>query len=158
MKKTIMAVLAAMALLFVPIQATAGDYQYVGLDDELIRLAEIDTISKQTNTGYVRMWHAIGWAGYQDDNIYLMRVFSEYDCKARRSRLLSFSSYNLNGKLLFSDTKTGDWEYSIPDTYGEGTLQVACREVPQDPERIMYDGDLLTLIHAYRDLAAEGGL
>ena len=53
----------------------------------------------------------------------------EYDCGGERVRLLSLSTHSGlmgAGKVLFSHTEVGEWDYVAPRTVGAAALKLVC--------------------------------
>jgi len=59
---------------------------------------------------------------------YAIILFS-YDCKNRKSKLVSFTNYYPNGKAAYSANVEADaepWTYVMPESTGELLLSKAC--------------------------------
>jgi hypothetical protein len=50
----------------------------------------------------------------------------QYDCKARRNRILSMAKYFLSGRVENVDIQDPKWTYVFPETVGEAMLDFVC--------------------------------
>ena len=57
------------------------------------------------------------------------RIYQEFDCKERRTRVLSFISYSghmAKGEVISKEKQQGDWEDVAPQTADESGLGWVC--------------------------------
>lgn len=91
---------------------------------------DFDTIQKKSNL--VKIWQKVELSKPQQfsgENYQSIRTYREYDCGNKMERILSlafFSQNNLNGNIVFTHSKTGEWDYVPPNTTGAELLKTAC--------------------------------
>ena len=89
----------------------------------------IDPASIQKTGAIIQVWEFTDLKQRGANEEMSKRYLSEYDCKDRRSRILSISGYSeamLRGKTLYSDTSNQEWDYVAPDTLLEDILDRVC--------------------------------
>jgi hypothetical protein len=82
----------------------------------------------------VKIWEMKDYntAQMNDGEPYMsQRTQNEYDCKERRSRILTLSLHSENmggGKVIWSDPDPGKWYLVAPGRVGEAPWKFACRK------------------------------
>ncbi|MCG6934219.1 MAG: hypothetical protein LJE57_11325 [Gallionella sp.] len=69
------------------------------------------------------------FSGFKKDIIKSWKVQDEFDCKADRLRMLSYTAYTEhmgNGEIVPSNVVTGEWEPVLPGSIGEALWKFAC--------------------------------
>lgn len=136
MKKLLIAVLAtvmaqqAMAVNWVLVSKTFdGDKYYIDLDsiqaDTLVNGTAVMTAWVQTE---LKQAEDLGGKKYWSG-----KYFNYFDCRARKSALEYFATYDKQGKVVLSGNtssfnrySSANWRRVIPDTYGEYLLNAVC--------------------------------
>jgi len=61
----------------------------------------------------------------------------EYNCVSRKHRWLQTAEYDPSGQVVWSSSKVSDWEYILPNSFGERVLDVICLKTPDMQEEEM---------------------
>jgi len=78
----------------------------------IIRAARIER-SKNTNENYSSYLYS--------------KTLMEYDCNEKKIRVLSSIDYNEEGTAILNDFKAGEWNYAVPESVGEISMNWACQ-------------------------------
>ena len=95
-------------------------------NDRLSLYADKATIRRNGNL--VKMWDLLDFKTAQK-NVLSVKVQSEYDCKAERSRILAvtrFSGQMGNGTVVYGNNDGGKWLPIEPGSIGESKWKIAC--------------------------------
>ena len=95
-------------------------------NDRLSLYADKATIRRNGNL--VKMWDLLDFKTAQK-NVLSVKVQSEYDCKAERSRILAvtrFSGQMGNGTVVYGNNDSGKWLPIEPGSIGESKWKIAC--------------------------------
>lgn len=101
--------------------------------DEMV-ITYIDRTTQRGRGGMVRMWWLVDYQLVQitDEKGYFSRVQqSEYDCKLRRSRLLSVALMTQrmgHGEAVFEDRLPRKWEAVQDQPFLQALWEIACVE------------------------------
>jgi hypothetical protein len=93
----------------------------------------IDKSSIQQVNQYKRIWSKTEYFPNSkmviENKISSTRMYSEYDCREKKSRFLSFQAYKQSNlvDLFFSDNKTEEWNFIAPNTYSMLILETVCK-------------------------------
>jgi hypothetical protein len=72
--------------------------------------ADISTISKTGNK--VKMWDLLNMTKHSGDNYLSLKSLQEFDCKERKNRIVSYSTYSGNmgnGNMVKSSNRAHEW-------------------------------------------------
>jgi len=112
--------------------AAAADWTKVGADAATTTIyADPATIQKSGYT--VKMWSLVDFKSFQrmvEVGYFSQKIQVEYDCATARSRGLaqSFHAGSMGeGKVVYSDDTTQEWEPVTPASMKETLLKAACK-------------------------------
>lgn len=117
-------------LLAIVSNSALAEWTEIGENEELTAFTSFSSIKKHGHR--ITMWsmynykvpHELDGKTYQSSKTQL-----EFDCKMDRVRMLAFSIYPEimgEGKALYSDTHTGQWTPSVPDSLNERRWKTIC--------------------------------
>jgi hypothetical protein len=118
----------------------SNTYAYAGwvlvqtsYDDNVIFYVDPDTIQRKGNT--LRVWEKLEYKkpeNYLNFTFQSARALVEYDCKEKKSRLLSqdyFSQPELKGKSVYNlNTPNAEWTFIPPQTTGAYSMNSLCNK------------------------------
>jgi hypothetical protein len=129
-KETGMRRVILILLLAIVSNSALAEWSEIGENEELTAFASFSSIKKHGHR--VTMWtmynykipHELDGKTYQSS-----KAQFEFDCKKNQARILAFSIYPEimgEGKELYSDTASGKWEPSVPDSLNETRWKTIC--------------------------------
>jgi len=116
--------LLLLILLATPVWA---EWTRVTENEEAIYYFDLATIRIDGN--FRRVWEVQDGKVSEEEGDLSRRVWWEYDCNKKQSRLLSYSSYSgpmATGKLIESDNIASDWNRIPPKSAASEILQRVC--------------------------------
>ena len=117
-------------LLAIVSNSALAEWTEIGETEELTAFTSFSSIKKHGHRITMsamynyKIPHELDGKTYQSSKTQL-----EFDCKNNRVRMLAFSIYPAvmgEGKALYSDTHTGPWEPSVPDSPNEARWKAIC--------------------------------
>jgi hypothetical protein len=79
----------------------------------------------------VRVWEVDNNAVADASGVVSLRSHTEYDCQARRYRIVHLSGHTremTEGDVVFSRAMASEWRPVAPETLGEVSMEMACAE------------------------------
>lgn len=112
-------------------------YYIVGLDEEALTL--VDLTSLKDTGGTRQVWSAIIYAKPTAvfttlGPVTYMRAFNEFDCAAKKYRLIGMRAEDAGSATIFSDDSVMDWQAVAPNTLAETMYGVACNKTKLDDD------------------------
>ena len=101
-----------------------GPLHLIGQDDESAVLGEIRPGGPAAGPRRVEFVHI--YRAPQENGGFFEHYVTEYDCRARRSRMLAATEYSKARKALARTAIVGEWIAAVPGTLGEHMLTFAC--------------------------------
>ncbi len=128
MKKTLFALLLSISSL------VYANWTLIDMDTEGTVLFYIDKSTIQKNGQYLRVWEKIEYSEKSDmaikSNVRSTRTYVEIDCREKKARVLSFTSFTspnlINQKN--SSNQTQEWEFIAPKTIFDSVLIQVCKK------------------------------
>ncbi len=133
--------------------ALAADYRILDISKKSLDLVEVSSVQREGQNA--RIWTVQIWPQATASKAAEMKVYTEFDCRMFRYRLLSYTSYDINGEVLAGEPSTSEWDYVAPDTVGSALIGIACKtKAPADNTP---RNDLGLLRKTYRSWVASQG-
>jgi Surface-adhesin protein E len=107
-----------------------AEWEKVTDDTENTPYVDSDTIRRKGNL--VKMWELRDYTNIRTveaGSLLSVKALNEYDCAEERQRVLALVEYSNNmgrGKLVYTDSITGEWSQIVPETVGQTMLKLAC--------------------------------
>jgi len=89
----------------------------------------VDAATTRKNSGHLSIWSLVNLKARGPDGEMSRRYLEEYDCKERRSKVLSRSTHSepmAEGKVLSSYDRKSGWTYVPPNTASDYALNFLC--------------------------------
>jgi hypothetical protein len=110
-----------------------ADWTLIERDIEGTVLVYIDKSTIQQNGQYLRVWERIEYSEKNDmaikNNVRSTRTYMEFDCREKKSRVLSFTSFTKPNLISQKNSlnQTMEWEFIAPKTIFETVLIHVCK-------------------------------
>lgn len=118
----------ALWLLTVGMPASAG-WTFVDGSTDIERYLKADQIDRDGDRA--RVWEIDNHAVADASGVVSLRSQTEYDCGARRYRIVHLSGHTrpmTEGEVVFSNAVDGTWRPVAPQTLGEASMEIACAD------------------------------
>lgn len=105
--------------------ASTWNYVWVGNDESQI-FFDADTVEKLKDKTVLVWIKSVQTSSPDSDGSWATALRWKFNCSKRTLQPLMWSSYDQDGKFIKSNSTPGDESAVIPDSLGEGMLEVAC--------------------------------
>jgi len=146
----LMIMIAAVAVVGVPISADAGDWRVVYVDTQTASAVDVGGI--RTVAGKKVAWSATIFSTTQEEDVDYHLVRREYDCAASLWTGLSLTQYNASGANIYSSHERRPTLAVIPDSVGEHLFNAVCFGEGVSDESYSRPSDVLT---KYREFLTD---
>lgn len=102
----------------------AAEWVYVGSADTSRMFYDLSSVKILKNHN-IRVWSKV-----KEVEGYSMGLF-EFDCKEKKSKLLSYAAYGKDSKIVQSQNykdATATWDHVIPGSFAEGLMNSVCSD------------------------------
>ncbi len=116
----------AFLLLAIVMPASAG-WTFVDESTDVERYLNEEHIDRDGDR--VRVWEIDNHALADASGVVSLRSQTEYDCGARRYRIVHLSGHTqpmTEGAVVFSKAVDGEWRPVAPQSLGEASMEIAC--------------------------------
>lgn len=108
-------------------------------NDETRYFFDSDTVVKTRDRNILVWLKAVQTTKANSDGSWAVALRWKMNCSKNTIQIISYSSYNRDGKLILSDSKPRMEHEAAPDSIGEAVLKIACEPIfPNDKSNISY--------------------